>query len=79
AILEQNPDHEACINSETAQREISIFGEISGVKVKVRLDHLDYKENVPGRVLTGYDENGDPVFEDVIFPEALIITDFKTT
>lgn len=79
AILEQNPDHNACINSETAQREISIFGEISGVKVKVRLDHLDYKENVPARVLTGYDNDGNPEYEDVIFPEALIITDFKTT
>ena len=79
AILEQNPDHNACINSETAQREISIFGEISGVKVKVRLDHLDYKENVPARVLTGYKPDGEPEYEDVIYPEALVITDFKTT
>lgn len=79
AVLEQIPEHNACINSPTAMHEVSIFGEISGVKVKVRLDHLDLCENVAARILTGYDNDGTPVFEDVIYPEALVITDFKTT
>lgn len=78
-VLEQIPEHNACINSETAMHELSIFGEISGVKVKVRLDHLDLCENVAARVLTGYDNEGDPVYESVIYPVALVITDFKTT
>lgn len=78
-VLESIPEHDACINSETAMHEVSIFGTISGVKVKVRLDHLDLRENVEARVLTGYSDEGDPVYETVIHPEALVITDFKTT
>ena len=78
-VLEQIPEHNACINSDTAMHEVSIFGEISGVKVKVRLDHLDLQKNVAARVLTGYDAEGDPVYESVVYPKAIVITDFKTT
>ena len=45
-VLESIPEHNACMNSPTAQRELSIFGVINGVKVKVRLDHIDECENV---------------------------------
>lgn len=41
AVLESIPEFNACINSPTAQRELSIFGVINGVKVKVRIDHID--------------------------------------
>lgn len=41
SVLESIPEHNACMNSPTAQRELSIFGTINGVKVKVRLDHVD--------------------------------------
>lgn len=41
SVMLANPRHAACIESPTAQRELSIFGEIFGVKVKVRLDHVD--------------------------------------
>ncbi|AWD92256.1 exonuclease VIII [Escherichia phage vB_EcoS_IME347] len=78
-VLENIPEHNACINSPTAMHEVSIFGVISGVKVKVRLDHLDFAENVQARVLTGFNNEGEPEYEDVIYPEALVITDFKTT
>ncbi|AEI91228.1 gp28 [Escherichia phage phiEB49] len=35
------PAYNAIVNSETAQRELSIFGEINECGVKVRLDHVD--------------------------------------
>lgn len=41
AVLESIPEFNTCINSPTAQRELSIFGVINGVKVKVRIDHID--------------------------------------
>lgn len=78
-VLESIPEHNACMNSPTAQRELSIFGVINGVKVKVRLDHVDVVENVTATIITGYDETGRPITEDVIYPEAIVITDYKTT
>lgn len=35
------PAYNSIVNSETAQRELSIFGEINDCGVKVRLDHVD--------------------------------------
>lgn len=78
-VLESIPEHNACMNSPTAQRELSIFGVINGVKVKVRLDHIDECENVEFTLITGYDDKGQPICEDVVYPEAIVITDYKTT
>ena len=38
--------YDAVINSPTAQKELSIFGEIIGCGVKVRLDHVDVVDGV---------------------------------
>ena len=78
-VLESIPEHNACMNSPTAQRELSIFGVINGVKVKVRLDHIDECENVEFTLITGYDDKGQPICEDVVYPDAIVITDYKTT
>lgn len=78
-VLEAIPEHNACMNSPTAQREMSIFGIINGVKVKVRLDHVDVNKDVKATIINGYDEKGRPIYEEVIYPEAVIITDYKTT
>lgn len=78
-VLESIPEHNACMNSQTAQRELSIFGVINGVKVKVRLDHVDVCQNVNATLITGYDEKGQPICDDIIYPEAIVITDYKTT
>ncbi|CAD5239175.1 hypothetical protein JLDGIFFK_00083 [Klebsiella phage vB_KppS-Samwise] len=78
-VLESIPEHNACMNSQTAQRELSIFGVINGVKVKVRLDHIDECENVEFTLITGYDDKGQPICEDVVYHEAIVITDYKTT
>ncbi|QDH94257.1 exonuclease [Escherichia phage vB_EcoS_PHB17] len=78
-VLESIPEHNACMNSPTAQRELSIFGVINGVKVKVRLDHVDVCKHVTATLITGYDEKGQPICEDIIYPEAIVITDYKTT
>lgn len=78
-VLESIPEHNSCMNSLTAQRELSIFGTINGVKVKVRLDHVDIVKNVTATLITGYDDKGQPICEDIIYPEAIVITDYKTT
>lgn len=78
-VLESVPEHNACMNSPTAQRELSIFGVINGVKVKIRIDHVDECKNVEADILTGYDERGNPILETVTYPEAIVITDYKTT
>lgn len=78
-VLESIPEHNACMNSPTAQRELSIFGIIKGVKVKVRLDHVDICKNVLATVISGYDSEGNPVYETTRFEEAIVITDYKTT
>ncbi|MEG0209039.1 PD-(D/E)XK nuclease-like domain-containing protein [Hafnia sp.] len=70
-VLSYVPEHDACMNSETAYRELSIFGEIEGVKAKVRLDHVDV---ITDRKLIegwGYDPD--------LHPEVVVITDYKTT
>lgn len=74
-VLEAIPAHEACMNSPTAQREMSIFGTIAGVKVKVRLDHVDVVKDY-----TIYELNKQTgEFEWVTHPEVVVITDYKTT
>lgn len=78
-VLESIQEHNACMNSPTAQRELSIFGTINGVKVKVRLDHVDVCKNVEATLITGYDEQGKPIWEPITYPEAIVITDYKTT
>lgn len=78
-VLENIPEHNACMNSQTAQRELSIFGTIKGVKVKVRLDHVDICKDVLATVISGYDGDGNPVYETTRFDEAIVITDYKTT
>lgn len=40
-VLRGIPAYNAIVNSETAQRELSIFGDINECGVKVRLDHVD--------------------------------------
>lgn len=65
ATLMNIPEYAAIINSETAQRELSIFGVIFGVKVKVRIDHVDKLYDV--------------VINGVHYPEVVVITDYKTT
>lgn len=40
------PAYDAIVNSKTAQRELSIFGEINECGVKVRLDHVDVVDDV---------------------------------
>lgn len=69
------PEHAAIINSPTAYRELSIFGEIFGVKVKVRIDHVDIQKNY---TIWEWDEN---LQEHVptVHPEVIVITDYKTT
>lgn len=62
-VLENESNHNACMNSPTAQRELSLFGEIHGVKVKVRLDHVD---------VVMMEINGE-------MREVVVITDYKTT
>lgn len=78
-VLESVPEYNACMNSENAQREMSIFGVINGVKVKVRLDHVEVAKNVTCTLINGYDDKGNPICEDIIYPEAIVITDYKTT
>lgn len=73
-VLEAIPEHNACMNSATAQRELSIFGEIAGVKVKVRLDHVDV---VKGYTMWERAESGEMV--PTTHPEVVVITDYKTT
>lgn len=45
-VLCNIPAYNAIVNSETAQRELSIFGEILGVGVKIRIDHVDVIDGV---------------------------------
>ncbi|WP_236516523.1 PD-(D/E)XK nuclease-like domain-containing protein, partial [Escherichia coli] len=71
SVMLANPRHTACIESPTAQRELSIFGEIFGVKVKVRLDHVDVVSDP--ELIKEWGFNPDEVFEVVV------ITDYKTT
>lgn len=65
------PRHAATINSKTALRELSIFGTIFGVKVKVRLDHVDTITDPDIIRRYGYDPE--------VHPEIVVITDYKTT
>lgn len=78
-VLESIPEHNSCMNSPTAQRELSIFGEINGVKVKVRLDHVDVVENAIETIVTGRDESGNAITKTITHKEAVVITDYKTT
>lgn len=70
-VLEMIPEHNSCMNSHTAHREFSLFGKISGVKVKVRLDHVDVIKDAETIRDFGYDPE--------IHPEIVVITDYKTT
>lgn len=45
-VLCNIPEYERIVNSETAQKELSIFGEILGVGVKIRIDHVDVVDGV---------------------------------
>lgn len=45
-VLCNIPAYDAIVNSETAQRELSIFGEILEVGVKIRIDHVDVIDGV---------------------------------
>ena len=45
-VLCNIPEYDAIVNSETAQKELSIFGEILGVGVKIRIDHVDVVDGV---------------------------------
>ena len=70
-VLEMIPEHNACMNSHTAQREYSLFGKISGVDVKVRLDHVD--------VITDEQTIREYGYDPEVHPEIVVITDYKTT
>ena len=78
-VLEGIPELEQCMNNPYAQRELSIFGTINGVKVKIRIDHVEVKQHATATLITGYDDKGNPICEDIIYPEAIVITDYKTT
>lgn len=45
-VLCNIPAYNAIVNSETAQKELSIFGDILGVGVKIRIDHVDVVDGV---------------------------------
>lgn len=45
-VLCNIPAYDRVVNSETAQKELSIFGEILGVGVKIRIDHVDVIDGV---------------------------------
>src|SRR5699024_11676940 len=45
-VLCNIPAYDAIVNSDTAQKELSIFGEILGVGVKIRIDHVDVIDGV---------------------------------
>ena len=45
-VLCNIPAYNAIVNSDTAQKELSIFGEILGVGVKIRIDHVDVVDGV---------------------------------
>lgn len=45
-VLCKIPAYDKVVNSETAQKELSIFGEILGVGVKIRIDHVDVIDGV---------------------------------
>ena len=45
-VLCNIPAYDKIVNSETAQKELSIFGEILGVGVKIRIDHVDVIDGV---------------------------------
>lgn len=45
-VLCNIPAYNEIVNSETAQKELSIFGEILGVGVKIRIDHVDVIDGV---------------------------------
>ena len=45
-VLCNIPAYNAIVNSDTAQKELSIFGEILGVGVKIRIDHVDVIDGV---------------------------------
>ena len=45
-VLCNIPAYNAIVNSKTAQKELSIFGEILGVGVKIRIDHVDVVDGV---------------------------------
>lgn len=51
------PSYNSIVNSETAQRELSIFGEINECGVKVRLDHVDVVGDIV--VITDYKTTSD--------------------
>lgn len=74
-VLEAIPEHAACMNSPTAQREMSIFGVVAGTKVKVRLDHVDVLKNY---TVYEYDDQLQE-FVATVHPEVVVITDYKTT
>lgn len=65
ATLLRFPEHARCLNSDSAYREFSIFGEVHGVKCKARLDHVDKLFDV--------------VIDGVHYDEVVVITDYKTT
>ena len=70
-VLEYIPEHNACMNSQTAHREFSLFGTIDGVEVKIRIDHVDICNDPVAIAEYGYDPE--------IHPEIVVITDYKTT
>lgn len=74
AVLESIPEHNKCMNSTTAQRELTITGTIAGVKVKVRLDHVDVVQNYSIR-----ERGPDGDWVTTVYPEVVVITDYKTT
>lgn len=45
-VLCNIPEYDAIVNSNTAQKELSIFGEILGVGVKIRIDHVDVVDGI---------------------------------
>lgn len=71
AVLESVPEYAMMMESPTAMHELSLFGKISGVNVKVKLDYVDTVTDPHLIRQLGYDPE--------LHPEIIVIMDYKTT
>lgn len=70
-VLESIPEYAKLMSSPTAMHELSLFGKISDVDVKVRLDYVDTITDPELIKALGYDPE--------VHPEIIMILDYKTT
>lgn len=70
-VLESIPEYAQLMNDPAAMHELSLFGKINGVNVKVRLDYCATISDPEMIKLLGYNPD--------IHPEIVLILDYKTT